>query len=268
MTPDDTQKQRTWRHWMLLAMIGLAAGFLSGFFGVGGGTLIVPALVLILNFDQRRAAGTSLAAIIPTAIVGVVSYVQHGSVAWLAGIFLIVGAVVGAWIGSWLLGKLSPELLRWIFIAFLVVVIIELFVVVPDRDAEVEVTALSALLLLSLGLVTGILSGLIGVGGGVVIVPAMTVFFGTSDLVAKGTSLLVMIPTTVTGTVGNVRRRNVDLPVAGMIGLFAVPMTFLGVAAAVATPPQLASILFALYLSFIAGQMAYKALKARKSKDL
>jgi uncharacterized membrane protein YfcA len=264
MTLDEARPRRATRDWIVLILIGLAAGFLSGFFGVGGGTLIVPALVLILGFDQRLATGTSLAAIIPTAIVGVIGYVQHGSVAWLAGGILIVGAVVGAWIGTALLHRISQWVLRWIFIAFLVVSIIQLFLIVPDRGAEVEITVLSGLLLLVLGLVTGVLSGLIGVGGGVVIVPALTVFFGYSDLIAKGTSLLVMIPTTVTSTIGNVRRKNLDMIAAGVIGLAAIPMTFLGVSAAVAVAPQTASILFALYLTFVAGQMAYKAIKSRK----
>ncbi|WP_348665970.1 TSUP family transporter, partial [uncultured Microbacterium sp.] len=68
--------------------IGLLSGFLSGLFGVGGGTVIVPLLVLLLGFDQRRAAGTSLAAIVPTSAVGVISYAVHGSVAWIPALLL------------------------------------------------------------------------------------------------------------------------------------------------------------------------------------
>ena len=73
--------------------VGLLAGLLSGLFGVGGGTVIVPLLVLILGFDQRLAAGTSLAAIVPTATVGVISYAVHDSVAWIPALILAVGAV-------------------------------------------------------------------------------------------------------------------------------------------------------------------------------
>src|SRR6476620_12114003 len=87
--------------------IGLLAGLMSGLFGVGGGTVSVPLLVLILKFDQRLAAGTSLAAIVPTATVGVISYAVHGSVAWIPALILALGAVVGAQIGTWLLPKIS-----------------------------------------------------------------------------------------------------------------------------------------------------------------
>lgn len=72
---------RTPRTILTCVGIGLAAGLLSGLFGVGGGTVIVPMLVLLLGFDQRRAAGTSLAAIVPMASVGVISYALHGAVA-------------------------------------------------------------------------------------------------------------------------------------------------------------------------------------------
>ena len=74
-------RERTPRFIITCLAVGLAAGLLSGLFGVGGGTVIVPLLVLILGFDQRLASGTSLAAIVPTASVGVISYATTGSVA-------------------------------------------------------------------------------------------------------------------------------------------------------------------------------------------
>ena len=120
--------------------VGLLAGLLSGLFGVGGGTVIVPLLVLALGFDQRFAAGTSLAAIVPTATVGVISYALHGSVAWIPALILAAGAVVGAQIGTWLLPRVSLTALRWCFVAFLVAVIISLFIVIPSRDAELPLT--------------------------------------------------------------------------------------------------------------------------------
>ena len=101
--------------------IGLAAGLLSGLFGVGGGTVIVPLLVLLLSFGQRISAGTSLAAIVPTASVGVISYATSGSVAWIPALILAAGAVVGAQIGSRLLPRVSQTALRWGFVAFLLV---------------------------------------------------------------------------------------------------------------------------------------------------
>ncbi|MBZ6371926.1 MULTISPECIES: sulfite exporter TauE/SafE family protein [Microbacterium] len=246
--------------------VGLAAGLLSGLFGVGGGTVIVPMLVLLLRFDQRLAAGTSLAAIVPTAAVGVVSYAVHGSVAWIPALILAAGAVVGAQIGTWLLARIPQNALRWGFVAFLAVVIVMLFVVVPSRDAELVLTLGSIIGLVALGLFTGIMAGLLGVGGGVIVVPALMFLFGTSDLIAKGTSLLMMIPTAVSGTVGNLRRGNVDLLGAGLVGVAACTTTAVGAWLATLMSPLVANILFAVFLAFIAVQMAVKAIRARRAR--
>lgn len=262
--PDATRPSHDARFYLVCAGIGLLAGLLSGLFGVGGGTVIVPFLVLFLGFDQRLAAGTSLAAIVPIATVGVISYAVHGSVAWIPALLLAAGAVVGAQIGTWLLPRLSLTVLRWAFVGFLAAVIVSLFIVIPSRDAELVLTWLSGAALIVLGVVTGILSGLIGVGGGIIVVPALMVLFGTSDLVAKGTSLLMMIPTAVSGTFGNVRRRNVDLVAAAIVGVAACTTTALGAWVATLIDPFVGNLLFAAYLVIIAVQMALRARRGQR----
>jgi uncharacterized membrane protein YfcA len=244
--------------------VGLLAGLLSGLFGVGGGTVIVPLLVLILGFDQRLAAGTSLAAIVPTATVGVISYAVHGSVAWIPALILAAGAVVGAQIGTWLLPRVPITVLRWAFVGFLVAVIVSLFFVIPSRDAELSLTVVTVIGLIVLGVVTGILAGLLGVGGGIIVVPTLMILFGVSDLIAKGTSLLMMIPTAVSGTIGNLRRSNVDLLAAALVGLAACTTTALGAWFATLVDPLTGNILFAIFLVVIAGQMAMRAVRGRR----
>ena len=98
---------------MTLVVVGVAAGLLSGLFGIGGGTVIVPALVLV-GLTQRQAAATSLAAIVPTSISGVVSYAMGGDVDWVAALLLACGMVIGSQIGSWLLSRLPEMFLRWL----------------------------------------------------------------------------------------------------------------------------------------------------------
>jgi uncharacterized membrane protein YfcA len=263
--PDLERTPRDARFFLTCAGIGLLAGMLSGLFGVGGGTVIVPFLVLFLTFNQRLAAGTSLAAIVPTAAVGVISYALHDSVAWIPALLLAAGAVVGAQIGTWLLPRLSLTVLRWAFLAFLAAVIVSLFLVIPSRDAELALTWLSGAGLVALGVGTGILSGLIGVGGGIVVVPALMVLFGASDLVAKGTSLLMMIPTALSGTIGNLRRSNVDLAAAAVVGVAACTTTALGAWVATLVDPFLANVLFAGYLVVIGVQLALRAVRGRRS---
>ena len=251
---------------LLFLGIGLAAGLLSGLFGVGGGTVIVPLLVLLCGFDQRRAAGTSLAAIVPTASIGVISYAVSGTVAWVPALILAAGAVVGAQLGTRLLPRISQTVLRWLFVAFLVLVIVSLFLVVPSREAALDLTWPTGIALLALGVGTGVLSGLIGVGGGIVVVPFLMMVFGTSDLEAKGTSLLMMIPAALSGTVGNLRTRNVELRPALLIGLAACTTTALGAWTATLVDPVVGNALFAVYLVGIAVQMALKAWRGRSAR--
>ena len=80
--------------------VGLAAGFLSGLFGVGGGILLVPALVMLLHLPQRMASGTSLAAVLPISFASLVSYTLSGSVDWWVALFVTIGAVSGALLGT------------------------------------------------------------------------------------------------------------------------------------------------------------------------
>ncbi|HCJ49603.1 MAG TPA: sulfite exporter TauE/SafE family protein [Microbacterium sp.] len=255
---------RTARFVVLCIVIGLIAGLMSGMFGVGGGTVIVPLLVLLLGFDQKLAAGTSLAAIVPTATVGVISYGVNGTVAWIPALILAAAAVVGAQLGTWLLARLPQNAIRWGFVGFLVVVIVMLFIVIPSRDATLPLNIWTILALVVLGLFTGTAAGLLGVGGGVIVVPALMMLFGTSDLEAKGTSLLMMIPTAISGTIGNLRRSNVDLVAAACVGIAACTTTALGAWIATLLDPFTANILFAAFLTFIATQLALKAWRASR----
>ncbi|WP_260406570.1 sulfite exporter TauE/SafE family protein [Microbacterium sp. G2-8] len=249
--------------------IGLVSGFMSGLFGVGGGTVIVPLLVTFALFGQKLASGTSGASIIVTAAVGVITYAIDGNVDWLAAALLAVGGIVGAPIGAQLLHRLSEAFLRWFFVGFLAVVMISLFFIIPDRDVTaVPMNVWLGLALVALGVLTGILSGLIGVGGGIIVVPVLILVFGTSDLVAKGTSLLMMIPTTISGAVRNAKNHNVDFIAAGTVALATVLTTPLGALVAGVVDPFVANMLFAAFLVVIAVQMAQKAIRAqRKNKE-
>lgn len=243
------------RPWLVYAAIGLVGGFLSGMFGVGGGILIVPALIYLARHDPKRAAGTSLLAILPVSIVGVITYAIAGHVdVWLA-LILAAGSIAGAPIGSWLLSRVSRVALTLAFIAFLLVVIVSLFLVIPSRDAVVDLTWGSGAGLLALGLVVGVMSGLLGIGGGVIIVPMLVLLFGASDLIAKGSSLLMMIATSISGTVSNALRRNVDVPAAVTVGGTACLTTTLGAWVAQAVSPFAANVAFAVFLTLIAVRM-------------
>lgn len=237
---------------LVLVAIGVLAGVLSGLFGVGGGVIVVPALMAFAQMDQRRASATSLVAIAPAAVVGAVTYAVQGEVHWLAALTLAVGSVIGAPIGARLLRALPLRALPWIFVGFIAVVLVSLFTTVPTRGGEVHFGVVEAIVLLLLGLLSGVLSGLVGVGGGVVIVPGLEVVLGAGDLLAKGTSLLTMVPTSVSGTVANLRRRAVDLRVGLTVGITAAVCSPGGAVLARLVDPQVGTWLFAAFLVVVA----------------
>lgn len=250
-------------HPILLILVGVAGGLLSGLFGIGGGTIIVPALAIWLSMPQKLSAGTSVLAILPTAVVGATTYALQGQVDWVAAICLAAGIIIGAQVGAHLLHKLPVNAVQWSFMVFLAVVIVMLWFVVPSRDASIDLDFWTVALLVVTGFITGVLSGVLGVGGGVIVVPVLMFFFGSSDLVAKGTSLLMMIPGSISATLGNLRRNNVDLRAAAYVGISAslfVPFSSL---LAGWIDPFWGNVAFSLYLVFILAQMMVRWFKKR-----
>jgi len=248
--------------WVLIA-IGLAGGLLSGMFGVGGGIVLVPLLVTFAGLDQRKAAATSLLAILPSSIAGSITYLAHGEVDVLAAAVIAAGAIVGSLIGTRLLKRLPLAWLRWGFIALLVLVAIRMLFVEPVRGDALAFSPALAVGYIALGLVMGIASGLFGIGGGVIAVPALVALFGVSDLIAKGTSLLVMVPTSVVGTVTNSRNGLVEVRTGLIVGVAAAVASVGGSFIALGLPARLSSILFAVLLLGITVQLVWKAVRSR-----
>ena len=241
-----------------IVVVGLAAGFLSGLFGVGGGVLMVPALVLVLGMGQRLAHGTSLAAIVPIALAGVLGYALAGEVDWVASLFLVVGAAgVGAFVGTYLLHLLPTRLLALVFAAVLVATAVRMLIGEATAPGRGDLTVGAAVGLVAVGVLAGTLSGLLGVGGGVITVPALVLLLGVPAAVAKGSSLAVIIPTAVVGTQRNRARRNVDLRVAAVVGLSGVVSSFLASQLSVGLDERLSNRLFAGLLLAVAAKLIW-----------
>ena len=115
--------------WMLLT--GIAAGVLSGMFGIGGGIIIVPVLVLIMGFTQHTANATSLVALLlPVGLLGVLEYYRAGKITtehiWF-GIVIAVGLFAGAFLGAKIATSLTHEMLRKIFAVFIGIVAVRMW---------------------------------------------------------------------------------------------------------------------------------------------
>lgn len=246
---------------MVSAAIGGIAGLASGLLGVGGGFLLVPLQVMWSRSSQRRASGTSLAAILPIALVGATIYYfgrQKPQIDLVVAFFLVLGSVGGAFVGAHASRRIPENALK-ILVALLLAVVglKELHDVVLGGSAIAGSESgafgpVHYLLITATGLVIGVLSGLTGVGGGVFIVPALVLGFGLTQRVAQGTSLLAILPTAAVGAITHHRHGNVDVRAAGWIDVAGVPAALIGAALALWLPVRVLAGLFGLFLLFAA----------------
>lgn len=262
---DENHLDESPRGIAIMAVVGVLVGILSGLFGIGGGTVIVPALVW-LGLTQRHAAATSMLAIVPTSISGVISYGINGNVDWMAALLVFLGMLLGGQIGSWLLSRLPELALRWAFVAFLVFVIVNQAMSVPSRDSSIQLNLITGTLMVAFGVVAGVLAGLLGIGGGAICVPALSILFGASDLIARGTSLLAMFPNAVTTTVANAKRNMVHAKAGLIIGVVAALVTPFGTWMAGAVSPRVGGILFTVYLGLLLIRSLWTAVTATRSR--
>jgi len=183
----------------LSTLSGLVAGLLSGVFGIGGGVVLVPMLALVLGLGQHDAQGMTLAILLlPVGLAAVIEYQRGGQVRWRLVAPLIGGFLAGVWAGSVGATAVAERPLRLVFVAFLVVLAIRNWRAASRRrGAEAALTppARHALLhALWIGAAGGIASGLLGIGGAVLMIPLLVAVLGLSQHEAQGTSLAVMLP--------------------------------------------------------------------------
>jgi uncharacterized protein len=118
----------TGMQYLIAALIGAASGLASGLFGVGGGIVMVPAMMFFMNMDIKMAVGTSLAVIIPTAIMGSFKHFTMGNVDWRVALMLAPTAIAGSYLGAWWTKSIESGNLKRAFGGFLVVVGLRLVV--------------------------------------------------------------------------------------------------------------------------------------------
>lgn len=107
-------------------IIGLIAGLVSGFFATGGGMIVVPALVYLLNVDESKARATSIFVILPMVITSGIFYYKNDYINWQIGLLCAIGGILGGYVGSKLLKKVPDKYLKIAFTFFLVYVSIKM----------------------------------------------------------------------------------------------------------------------------------------------
>lgn len=182
----------------LLAVTGITAGTASGLFGVGGGFLMTPVqywLSLAGGMDNtlatRLAFGTSLAVMIPTMISGAMAHHKRGAVDWRAAVPMGCAAIFGGLAGGTLAAHLPGIVLRMFFALLIMVMAVRM--VWHIQSCEVCAPAGSLRIYLLVGFLIGIISGIAGIGGGVLLVPVLVILLGYPMHKAVGTSSACLI---------------------------------------------------------------------------
>lgn len=183
-------------------MFGLVVGFSSAALGIGGGITMVPALILLFKLDIKKAIGISLVTIVPVALVGAVTYfiLESSYVRIFVALLIIVGSVIGAKYGATTANKISSNILSKIFSVLLLLIGLKLVGVI-DIPIVSDSNSTFYPLLVVLGLIAGLSSAMFGIGGGVIMVPLLNLFFGLTIHESIATSLTVIIPTTIAGAI-------------------------------------------------------------------
>jgi uncharacterized membrane protein YfcA len=261
--------------WLLCLGIGLCSGFLGGLLGIGGGTVIVPALLIalprlgILGADTTQiAVATSMAVIIPTSIASARAHALRGAVDWAALARLAPGVAVGSLVGTFFAAAISGKAMLTTFIAFALFAIWRTVSAPATAHAQDDLPCLPGATQLSLkGAGIGILSSLVGVGGGLLSVPLLAGHIPLKRAIGTGAALgLPLAAAGITGYVlaghseacGSACLGYIYLPAALATSLASVVTAPLGARLAHHWPVPMLKRAFALLLAVVIADLAAK----------
>lgn len=245
--------------------IGGMAGIAGGLLGVGGGFLMVPLQILWAGVPHRRASGNSLAAIVPIAVVAALVYYFGQGVPQLdltVALWVMAGSTVGSFVGSFFSRSAPDRALRILLIVLLLIgagkevhdaLLGAGTVAQGGRPTHFEVSGYALIALA--GFVIGCISGLTGVGGGILLVPTLVLGFGVGQRIAQGTSLIAILPTAAVGAIVHQRHGNLAPGDAGRLAVGGVPASIVGAVLALWLPQRALAGLFGLLLLAMAIRM-------------
>jgi len=254
--------------WLIL--VGAAAGVFAGLFGIGGGIIIVPALILLAGFPLVKATGTSLAAILlPVGILGVLAYCRAKVLDLRASAFLAAGLLTSVVVGAWLANTLPVDLMRKFFALFCLYVSWNFtdpvrrfkkwrgLPVQAEPEPETNPRP-SPWPLVGIGLLAGIMAGMFGIGGGNIIVPLLTLALHYPPKRAIATSLgAILLPFGLPGVIFYYNRGTLDLSAAAWIALGLFMGTVFGARVTIRLPSATVKLLYGIFLLFVAARFFF-----------
>lgn len=248
--------------WLYPVVIGFAAGFLSGQFGIGGGMITAPAIRLLLGGSELVSIGTPLPVIIPTTITGVIAYARRGLLDLRAGLAIGAAGLAFSALGAWLTSVLGGAVALTVMAVLIVWMALDMLQLALRPEPPAATTEghgkrrESWVWLGVIGIAAGLSSGFLGLGGGFVVVPVLVRFLGFEAKRAVGTSLVVVLMLAVPGTITHYVLGHVDVSLALCLSLGAIPGAVLGARVTAGARERTARLAFAVMLLSVGGFLA------------
>jgi uncharacterized membrane protein YfcA len=224
---------------LLSLIIGMFAGILGAVLGIGGGIIMLPLANLLLGLDSAIVVGTTLFAVFFTAASGSFGHFKKGNVNVNSGILVGTGGIIGLLPGSWLFKNylsvnigLLESLLGFLFLFFALRIGFDFYKNIkgtPDQRQKKNKKQQHIIKPLLLGMITGLFSGVLGLGGGFIMVPGLLMLFSLTPIQAVGTSLFAMMPISFIGGLIKLLQGFVVLPVGISLGIGTIIGAQLGV---------------------------------------
>ena len=247
---------------IIYILCGLTAGLLGGYLGLGGGIIMVPFLTIIAGLDIKIAVPVSVSATVVTSIASSNEYLKKGMVdlemAIILALFMVIGTITGSSLSAYIPG-------HYLQIVLTIIVLYTAISLITNKKSEEAITQpinrnKNILLTAIIAIVTGILSGLVGIGGGVIIVPVLYLMIGLPLSTSRGTSSLMIGFSAAAATTVYYLQDKIDFHIViGVIFGIIIGGKLGGKLGAVAKP-KIVKIIFFIVLVYVALKLGYGAL--------
>lgn len=246
----------------LSALIGVTLGLLGG----GGSILAVPTLVYVAHLSTKDGIATSLLVVGVTSAIAMLTHARHGRIAWRTGAVFGAASMAGAYVGG-RVAHFVPA--SWLLGGFTLMMVVTAVAMMRPRQKTIDSETCNptggVARSIAIGVGIGLLTGVVGAGGGFVIVPALTLLHGLPIRTAVGTSLLVITMNSAAGFLGAMAHATIPWGLAAAVTVAAVAGSLLGAAVASRTKPESLRKGFAWFVLAMAAFMVLKQVPSLSS---